>query len=56
MTDGGMHFKKFSIEGRVPSFRRGELSGEEGERLPSTMEDLFKDGVDGDVAGIGGKH
>ena len=56
VTDGGMHCKKFSIEGGVQSFRQGELSAEEGNRLPGTMDDLFKDRSDGDVAGIGGKH
>ena len=51
-----MHCKKFSIEGGVPSFCRGELSAEEGERLSGTMEDLFKDRAEGDVTGVGGKH
>ena len=56
VTDGGMHCKKFSIEGGIPGFCLGELSAEECRRLLGTMEDLFKDRVDGDVAGIGGEH
>ena len=56
VTDGGMHYKKFSIEGGIPGFRQGELSAEECERLPGIVEDLFKDRADGDVTGVGGEH
>ena len=56
MTDDSMHYEKFSIEGGILGFCRGELSAEECEQLPGTMEDLFKDCADGDVAGIGGEH
>ena len=33
-----------------------ELSAEECEWLPGTMEDLFKDHANVDVAGVGGEH
>ena len=56
VTDCGMHCEKFSIEDGILGFCRGELSAEECEQLPGTMEDLFKDRVRGDVAGIGGEH
>ena len=56
VTDGGMHCEKFSIEGGIPGFCQGELSAEECERLLGTMEDLFKECTDGDVAGVGGEH
>ena len=52
----GMHCEKFSVEGGVSSFHRGEFSAEKCELLPGTMEDLFKDCANGGVAGIGGKH
>ena len=55
MTDDGVHCEKFSVEGGVPGLCQGELSAK-GERLSGTMEDLFKDGADGDVAGVSGKH
>ena len=56
VTDGGMHCEKFSIKGGMPGFRRRGLSAEECEWLPGTMEDLFKDRADGNVAGIGREH
>ena len=56
VTDGGAHCEKFSVEGGAPGFRWGELSAEEGEGLSGTMEDLFNDGANGDVAGVNGKH
>ena len=53
MTYGGMHCEKFSVEGGVTSFRRGEFSAEKCKRLPGI---LFKDCADGDVIGVGRKH
>ena len=56
VTDGGMHCEKLSIEDGIPGFRWGELSAEECERLLGTMEDLFKDPANGNLAGVGGEH
>ena len=56
VMDGDVHCEKFSLKGGVPGLRRGELSAEEGDGLSGTMGDLFKDGADGDVTGISGKH
>ena len=56
MMDSGVHCEKFSVEGGVPGLRQGELSAEEDERLSGTIEDLFKDSADGDVAGVSGEH
>ena len=53
MSDGHVDSKELSVEGAVSCFCSRELSAEKTERLRFPMGGLFKDGTDGNVAGVG---
>ena len=47
--------KQLPVEGGVARLGRQELPTEEGKRLSGAMEDLLKDGTDGNVTSISGE-